>query len=387
MNARDRRAVDILRELGRQPAAPFFEAGPARSVTRTLQEARVPYEPDQFGNIIARLRTGGPTDDPPIAFVAHLDHPGFQVLEIHGRRALAQAMGGIPAAALAQPTPVQVITPEGRVRGITARHEAAKDPADRAADRLAWLDLERGITDDPPLPAVFDLPDFQLDGQTIRMRALDDLAGCAAILAAMERLSDDRAEPIDLYGVFSRAEEVGLLGARLIAEAGALPRDTLVVSVESSAVIPGVSQGAGPIIRAGDAAYTFCAEAEQVLAVAAERIQGRSPAFKVQRQLMSGGVCEATAFALNGYKATGLAFPLANYHNAATSIPDPDGGVASEHIQLPDFLGGVALLTEAAVCVSKRSQSRAMRWVKDAKNLEAARQRLAATACHSLQLP
>ena len=177
----------------------------------------------------------------------------------------------------------------------------------------------------PPAPVVFDLPDFTLDGDLIRMRAVDDLAGCSAGLAAMERLVSDGASA-NVYSVFTRAEEGGLYGARLMAEARTLPEETLVVSVESSPLIPGVEQGRGPVIRTGDALYTFDADAEQALIVARESIRERNPEFKSQRQLMSGGVCEGTAFAVWGYRATGMAFPLGNYHNATTGIRDPEIG-------------------------------------------------------------
>ena len=327
MARNDERALEILRELGERPATPFFEDGPARYAEGVLERAGVPYERDGFGNIVACVRRGGESAEPPIAFVAHMDHPGFEVVGTDGRRALARAVGGIPAASLVRPTPVQVLTPAGRIRGTTARHEQTDDPTDRRKARMVWLELESPIEYGPPLPAVFDLPDFGIDGGTIRMRALDDLAGCAAILAALERLSVGEGD-VDVYGVLTRAEEEGLLGARLMAEAGTLPPETLVVSIESSAVIPGVSQGAGPVVRTGDAAYTFDAEAEQVLTAASERLARENPEFRAQRQLMSGGVCEATAFAVHGYRATGLAFPLGNYHNATTRIDDVDGASA-----------------------------------------------------------
>ena len=375
----DKRALELLEGLGGRPATPFFEDGPARYAAAVLDRAGVPHQRDDFGNIVAHLQRGGESGEPPIAFVAHMDHPGFEVVEIDGRRALARAAGGIPAASLVRPTPVQVITPGGRVRGMTARHEATVDPADRRAPRMVWLELESSIGHDPPLPAVFDLPDFELDGGTIRMRALDDLAGCAAILAALERLAGGDTDAVDIYGVLTRAEEEGLLGARLMAEAGTLPTDTIVVSVESSAVIPGVAQGAGPVIRTGDAAYTFDAEAEQVLTAASERLTRDNPEFRVQRQLMSGGVCEATAFAVNGYRATGLAFPLGNYHNATTSIGDADGGVDAEYIEVSDFLGGVDLIAEAAAGVSRRGETRTLRWVKQARVPDEVRKRLTAT--------
>ena len=179
------------------------------------------------------------------------------------------------------------------------------------------------------------------------MRALDDLAGCAAIVEALERLVSESVDA-NVYAVFTRAEEVGLFGARLVASEEALPRDTFVVSVESSSVIPGVAQGDGPVIRTGDASYTFDAQAEHILRAADARLKEKDGGFKTQRQLMSGGTCEATAFAGFGYQTTGIAFPLGNYHNATTRIPDPEGGVGAEYIKLSDFLGGVDLIVEAA---------------------------------------
>ena len=65
--------------------------------------------------------------------------------------------------------------------------------------------------------------------------------------------------------------------------------------------------------------------------------------FKVQRQLMGAGGCEASAFAAHGYLVTGMAYPLGAWHNAG-----PDNTIASEYISLDDFAGGVLLATEAA---------------------------------------
>ena len=112
-----------------------------------------------------------------------------------------------------------------------------------------------------PRPVVFDLTDFQMQGDFIHMRAVDDLAGCAAILAAIASLAES-PPPGDVFAVFTRAEEVGLVGARLMAEAGSLPPETLVLSAESSRTLPGAEMGSGPVIRVGDAGYTFTAEAE-----------------------------------------------------------------------------------------------------------------------------
>lgn len=360
MNQREKRALDILRELGAWPAAPFFEDGPAHCITEILSRLRgVEVWRDEYGNVIARYRNPlqNTSSQPPIAFVAHMDHPGFEIIsgDEMGHEFMAKALGGVPVASLKKPMPVLLLTHAGQ------RVEAELLPVDEQtsrdnSERLVRVRPKFDVSLNLPLAVIFDLPDFNLDGDTIRMRALDDLAGCASILAALECVISDRGET-DMYAVFTRAEEGGLFGARLMAEAGTLPRETLVVSVESSPVIPGVSQGEGPVIRTGDRAYTFDGDAEQVLIAAREAILKRDPAFKSQRQLMSGGMCEATAFAVFGYRVTGLAFPLGNYHNATTSIYDPDGGVGAEYIKLSDYLGGVELIAEAAISVAKRSDS------------------------------
>ncbi len=344
------RALEHLRELGTRPAVPFHEDGPSEYIGARLNDAGLPVQTDDFGNVIVRYSRGTKPGTPPLALMAHMDHPGFEVTEANGDRVTAKALGGIPAAALHKPTRVLVIAGDGR------RVPAETERLDPDKSRTVALRCEEVETIGPGMAVVFDLPDFELDDELIRMRALDDLAGCAATLAVMEGLVE-RNESADAFGVFTRAEEGGLFGARLMAEAGTLPADTLVVSIESSPVIAGVAQGDGPVIRTGDALTTFDMRAEGVLQSAARKLAKRDSAFKHQRRLMSGGVCEATAFSAAGYVVTGLAFPLGNYHNATTGIPDPEGGVGAEYIQLSDFLGGIDLLAEAAVSVEARDET------------------------------
>ena len=369
MRHQDQRALEILRELGSHPAVPYFEDGVARYVEETLERLGVDFSRDAYGNVIARyVNTPDQSADPqpPIAFVAHMDHPGFEIIEAGEDRLLARALGGVPVASLRRPTPVLALLPDGRrVPGEVLPPDDSLQ-ADESG-RLVLARFDRDVELRPPVPVVFDLPDFALDGDTIRMRALDDLAGCGSVLAALERVVAGGAQT-EVFAVFTRAEEEGLFGARLMAEAGTLPEETLVVSIESSPLIPGVAQGDGPVIRTGDAAYTFDAGAEQALIAARESIRERDSQFRCQRQLMSGGTCEATAFAVFGYRATGIAYPLGNYHNATTSIRDPNGGVGAEFIRLSDYLGGVELITEAAVSVSRRDDSptrRRLRGVPD----------------------
>ena len=368
MNEQEQRALDILAGLAGNPAVPFHEWGVAEHILGLLGPLDgVDYGRDEFGNIIARYTAPSIAEmpeserEPPIAFVAHMDHPGYEIVrpadgsgaEPGGKSYIAQALGGVPAASMTQNTPAFVLMPDGeRVPAeIRPLYSNISDNADRQVSVHVQTDTELAM----PAALVFDLPDFGIDGDTIRMRAADDLAGCGAILSALERLTTSGAEA-DFIAVFTRAEEGGLFGARLMAEAGTLPENTLVVSVESSPLIPGVEQGKGPVIRTGDRVYTFDADAEQVFSAALHSLRATDSDFKAQRQLMSGGGCEATAFAVFGYTVTGLAFPLGNWHNATTTIPDPDGGVDSEYISVSDYLGGVALMAEAGVSVEQAAR-------------------------------
>ena len=395
MNKQEQRALDVLAGLATNPAAPFHEWAVARHLLGWLATMDgVDYRRDEFGNIIARYTSPAiaalpeSEREPPIAFVAHMDHPGYEIVrpadapdaEPGGKTYIAQALGGVPVASMTKPTPAFVMMPDGEripaeIQPLDA--DSSENGGERQVKVRVESDAELGL----PAPVVFDLPDFfiegGIDGDTIRMRAADDLAGCAAILCALERIIADGGDS-DFYAVFTRGEEGGLFGARLLAEAGTLPENTLVVSVETSSIIPGVTQGEGIVIRTGDRVYTFDSDAEQVFIVAADSLRARDSEFKAQRQLMSGGGCEATAFAVFGYKVTGLAFPLGNWHNATTTIPDPDGGVDSEYISLTDYLSGVALIAEAGISVGKRHDSPTRQYIREIP--DDVRQRMRETA-------
>ena len=352
--------LDLLRELGGCPSVSFIEGAVAACIERSLQDLGLWAERDRYGNLIAHYSRASEkqSGNPPIAFVAHMDHPGFETVEAAGDMVIARALGGVPQVCFSDRVQVQVVMPDGE--RLSAETGGAYGEADQRMVSLRLPSFEEiAHRVEFPSAVVFDLPDFHFDGELIHMRALDDLAGCACILAAMKVLVSE-GDGGDVYGVFTRAEEVGLIGARLLAEEGTLPADTLVVSLEASRTLPGAAIGEGPVIRVGDASFTFDAEAEGVLLKAREELMEHKSGFKAQRQLMSGGTCEASAFRYYGYRTTGIAFPLGNYHNAT-----PDGGVAAEYIHLDDFVGGVELAVQAARSAARRRDSAPWRRMRD----------------------
>ena len=344
-----KRALDILMLLGGCPATSFHEGLVSRRIVDILYASKIDYRVDMYGNIIARVdgNLEAESESLPIAFVAHMDHPGFEVVRYEEELPIATSLGGVPLASITKGANAFYFDEKGN------RFKCELEPIPGGQNELL---VKSSVLPPMGAPIVFALDDFSISEDILRMRAMDDLAGCAAIIASLEELKNTPSAS-EVYGVFTRAEEVGLIGARLLSLEKTLPQNTFVVSVETSSIIPGVTQGEGPVIRTGDASYTFNSEAEQILIMGREAIKSSDSDFKCQRQLMSAGSCEASAFAVNGYRTTGIAFPLGNWHNATTTIRDPNGGVGDEYISVYDFIGGVRLIESSARNVATRNNS------------------------------
>lgn len=332
----------ILRQLAACPAAPFHEERVARRIAAYCREFQLPCQADPYGNLVVWHRGASARSEPggqprrPIAFSAHMDHPGIDVISVSPLR--GRLLGGTPRRYFDRPVPIRFVhgdkETEGQVTGWTD------------IGGQAFLRLEAAGPVDEGCFAVYEVGPFRSAEGQLNLRAADDLAGCAAILSALTRCAA-RELPVDVAGVFTRCEEVGLVGATLVARQGLLPPETLVVSLEASRTLPGAEIGQGPVIRVGDATMAFHPLGETLLRRARERLLERDSSRRVQRQLMSGGTCEAVAYALAGYVTTGVAFPLGNYHNAG-----PELTVAAEYIHRDDLETGTELLVAAVECLA-----------------------------------
>jgi len=314
--------LKILERLARQPTAPLHEEAVLREAARIARDANLRTRTDSFGNLV--LRPGGPRRGPAIWLVAHTDHPG---LEVTGP-GTARLFGGVAPEYMRRGTRLRLYHEGGRVPArltvfTKARHAIRFDGGAkaRAGDFGVW-----------------ELEDFRIEGREVHARQLDDLAGCAVSLAAMARAA--RSRSMNLSVLLTRAEEIGFVGTLGAIDSGLIPRDAWVINVEASKVLPGVEIGGGPVIRVGDRQRTFDADAENLLLAARDRLPESKP---VQRALMSGGTCEATAFSAHGYQATGLAIPLGNYHNMG-----PRGRLEPEFVAPKDLATAVDLLELAA---------------------------------------
>ena len=295
------RLLAITEAVLDQPTAPFHEAAVRAKIVELLGGcSRVEVREDDFGNLIARYRgpsAGTEASPARYAFCAHMDHPGWVRPEPPGSPVF---LGGVPP-------------------------DYQQANRDRVRDFGAF--------------AMWDLPPFELRDGLIHARACDDLIGCAAIVATLEKL-DQSAAPGECYGLFTRAEEVGFAGAIEMAGSGWLQAQNLtVISLETSAERPGARMGEGAIVRVGDRTSVFDP------GVTAELLASAEDAWlTVQRCLMSGGSCEATAFRLYGVRCGALCVALGNYHNLG-----PERRIEAEFVSLHDVEGLAALCVALAV--------------------------------------
>jgi endoglucanase len=327
-----------IERVASAPTAPYHEFRALRAIRRELEQGGLAVHEDVYGQVSARITRGDAKH--ALALVAHTDHPAFEVIEAHGREGRARILGGLYPEFFASAVPVLV-----HDDADTAAFAATLDDYVAAPDAVHNTPGHCRMRADGELHAgqwaVMDLVPFAVSGDELHLRAADDLALCAVVVLVLAALRDD-PRPHDVHAVFTRGEETGLYGARLVAEDGLLPRDAVVVSLEASRALAQAAPGRGVVVRAGDVYNTFDNDAERFLRVAREELSAAGIA--TQRALLTGGTCESSAFVRLGWSATGIAVPNVNYHNQS----DGSRAFVPEIVRLSDLRSAVALLVEAA---------------------------------------
>ena len=300
----------LARRMLTLPTAPYHEQDVQASAIdfcRGLAGVRV--EQDRAGNLIARYRRGAAGT--PLVFVAHMDHPGFEMLG--GKR--AEFLGGVPR---------EMFTKGGQIRVYSGlRPPDSQRPYTRARIRhfqgSAWPKRKLvELQSETPLRkgdfGMWDVPAFRVARGRLHAAAIDDVLGTVVMLATLAEVSRRRLRA-HIWCAFTRAEEVGFQGAQALIRSGKISKNALVVSIEMSKERPWARIGQGPIVRVGDRATIFDPSATAFLLGMAAKCRVRETTFRAQRCLMDGGSCEATAFAGFGYRVGGVCLPQGNYHN------------------------------------------------------------------------
>lgn len=360
--------LELLKDILRQPAAPFREQHVARCVSGHLTRAGVPHFVDPVGNLVVgvaseaayrRLLNKRSTDnnEPVRVFIAHMDHPGFHGVKWLGPNRLAVKWhGGSPLKHLAG-ADLWVADDKAEITSATVQAKLAKPKLLTAGWAIDTAEVRFKATEGVPLAErfagrkakhLFGSFAFRAhcwtSGQRLYTRAADDLVGVFAIVSTAIDLH--RRNPgAPFIGLLTRAEEVGFVGAVQHFELGwlnAAKRPVLCVSLEASRTLPGAHVGKGPVVRLGDRRTTFESGALQVLSDLAQKVLPGAH----QRRLMDGGACEATAATAWGLPTVGITLPLGNYHNqgfeGGMDCPKAEGP-APEFVHLRDIAGELRL--------------------------------------------
>lgn len=286
--------TSILKRILKQPTAPFHEYHVRSEIEALLKDCpNVKTKVDKFGNLLVTYKNGKRKSKESWVLGAHMDHPAF--VKVPGGEEW-QFLGGMP-----------------------------KAEADAG--------VRNGMRKTKGAIGFWSFPVKIGDGK-IEASACDDLVGCAVILATLWDLASLDIETT-FHAVFTRAEEVGFLGAWHLGTKWPFAEDAVFVSVETSRPVNGAIMGGGPIVRVGDRLSIFDGEAASALMQTATE-QG----IRVQRCLLDAGACEASALKACGRRSIGLSLPLGNYHN----LDDSSKQLAPEWVQLSDVKAMVDLL-------------------------------------------
>lgn len=324
----------ILRDLLSLPTAAFVETA-VLDYVRALAKSTpgVSVRPDRYGNLLVRYRYR-PRAVTPLVFSAHTDHPAFVAQTMLDSRTLRAAFRGGVLAEYFPDAKVRFWTGGKQVKGqvleVTKTRKVARGGATQ------HIPEEAEIRVDEPVEAnacgMWDLPQCAERGGNVHARSCDDIAGCAAMLALLQRLSKKKGRA-EVYCLFTRAEEVGFIGAIAAAKAETVPPDLPIIAIETSSELPNARIGEGPILRVGDRMSVFEPSVTAFCDRVAKRLAKRRRTFSFQRRLMDGGSCESTAFVAYGYLATGICLALGNYHN----MNKQNGKIEREYISLSDW--------------------------------------------------
>ena len=306
---------------------------------------------DRAGNlfITQRRREQAGASRAQIFITAHLDHPAFVVLSARDGEAELEFRGSVHDPYF-ENAPIEIFSPRATYTARIMSLNAKATPFKRATAKL---------DDDQATPMAGDIARFifaeqavpRIDEGLLRTYACDDLSAVAAALSAMDLLRG-RTGMAHVGLLFTRAEEVGFVGAIAACRAHSIPKRARLICLENSRSFPESPIGGGPIVRVGDKMSVFEPSLTNDIALLMVEHEKHKTGFKWQRKLMPGGTCEATAFSTYGYRSTCLCLPLGNYHN----MVDIDGVLAGrrpaevgpEFISVADFHGLIDMLV---VCV------------------------------------
>lgn len=342
----------VLRDVVSLPTAPFCEMAVQGYIRAWAKQNGIRFKPDHYGNILLEYPGRGRQKGAPWVLQAHMDHPGFVFIKCRGKIAQAWFRGGVRKDYFPGSRMCFIPADGPSVRGtvLSARKDSESGFLRCRIELDRTSDLPEGTL------GMWDLPPWKKSGDRLNVRVADDLCGVASILLTLTRLKQSGSSR-KVYGLLSRAEEVGFVGAISAAKSGTIDPAWPVLGIEASSAQPSAPLGGGAVVRVGDRASIFDPELTAHLRLVARELrENKKTAYlKYSESLMPGGSTESTGLAVMGYKTCAVCLPLGNYHNMGKEK------IAPEQVYVSDFEALLALLTAVVQRIPDNVHTRALK--------------------------
>ncbi len=263
MNEHDFR---FFKELVEAPSPSGFEQPAQRVIRKALADDVDDLRTDVMGNVIAHIK--GPEGAPRLMLAGHCDEIGFMIKYLDDQGYLFFApIGGVDAH-LVPGQRVTVHTSGGPVLGVVGKrpiHQIETQDRDKVVPfKKQFIDI--GCADKSEAaklvsvgdPVTFSVGVERLQGTRLTSRGLDDKMGAFIVARVMQEVRRRNSLSVDLYGVSTVQEEVGLRGGATSVY-GVQPDIGIAVEVGFASDYPGADHkdsgeirlGQGPIIARG----------------------------------------------------------------------------------------------------------------------------------------
>ncbi|MBN2163325.1 MAG: M20/M25/M40 family metallo-hydrolase [Pontiellaceae bacterium] len=326
----------LLKEVVSLPTAPFHEQRVQAFIRKWAVAEEFRITADCHGNLLLCFAGKGRQKGAPWVLQAHMDHPGFSWIKRRGRFASAWFRGGVLREFF--PDACVRFFPEGQpsVRGTVRSVQKHKE----SGFFRCRIELDQSVDLPEGTLGMWDLPEWRRRGNMLSLRVADDLCGVASVLLALRRHKSSGCNR-RVYGLLTRAEEVGFVGALAAAQNGLIDPRWPVLGIEASREQSHVPLGGGAVVRVGDAMTLFDPALTAILRKTARDLSSgrKTHSLRYIASLMPGGSTESTGLALMGFRTCAVCLPLGNYHNMGSG-----SRIAPEKIHLQDLAALIALL-------------------------------------------
>ena len=273
---------------------------------------------DALGNLICHKKGNGKK----LMLAAHMDEIGFVVTYIEDNGFLRFSnVGGINLTNIIENT---VQFTNGVIGKIS--YESKEKVSELAFDKM-FIDIGATSKEDAEkLVQIGDFagftPSFNLMGNRIVSKTLDDRAGCWALIKALKEVKDC---PNDLYAVFTVQEEVGTRGSKT-ATAGILPDMAIAIDVSFTGDTPNcyesnLNLGQGPAVKIKDVSFIINESVKNILIDSA-----KNTSIPYQLEAASRGGTDAGSMQLtgSGCAAGTVSIPTRYIHSATEMVDKTD---------------------------------------------------------------